>query len=416
MNVSVIIPAYNAANTIADTLESLIAQTYSNWEAIVVDDGSTDATSEITLGFIGRDARIRMIQQPNGGESAARNSGIALARYEWLLFLDADDLILPSHLEHLTNELLSNPELDSVICGSARVALDGTLVIENYMPPVNDMFSTLARRATFPIHACIVRKSLIETVGKFDTSLKTGADWDFWQRIARKGARFGVVNEVLSLYRMRPNSVTSNAYQLFKDGLRLLKQGHSPDPRVTAPHPDYANGSSPEGVNSQVFYLLTWCAGLLLGRGEDARPLLETIKEHKFPELYPDAIAKIIFESTILPKCRATHTWEELWSSIKQHLDDFLIALEAQSLTPDLARRAHIELKKLILKHSPTWQSAIEKYEQTIAILEEQRRSWQGLAEEREFKIMKLQEKFWVRLGLRLERALKQLILKSEKS
>ena len=94
MNVSVIIPAYNAVETIADTLESLIAQTYPHWEAIVVNDGSSDATDEITREFVERDARIRMITQPNGGEGAARNTGIAQAQYDWLLFLDADDWIL----------------------------------------------------------------------------------------------------------------------------------------------------------------------------------------------------------------------------------------------------------------------------------------------------------------------------------
>lgn len=366
MNVSIIIPAYNAAETIADTLESLLAQTHSNWEAIVVDDGSTDATAEITKGFVDRDKRIRMIKQPNGGEGTARNAGIVQARYDWLLFLDADDWITPLHLERLTYKLVSNHELDAVHCLSARVAGEGTLVFDKYEPPEGDMFSTLARRAAFPIHACIVRKSLIEAVGNFDTSLRTSPDWDLWQRIARTGARFGAVREVLALYRMRPNSASLNAYQLLIDGLRVIKQGHSADPRVQNPHPDHSNGMPSEQIRTQEFYLLCWCAGLLLGCNKDAQSLLETLKDDNYPELYPDAVAQCIFEAAPLPTCRPPQGWQDLWPSIQHHVENFLVALEKHSMAPDLARRACTKLKKMVLSHSPSWQPIIEECEQTI--------------------------------------------------
>ncbi len=429
VNVSIIIPAYNAGETIADALESALAQTYPHWEAIVVDDGSRDETPAIAMKFAEKDTRIRVVSQPNGGEAAARNKGVTLANFDWLLFLDADDLILPSHLERLTSEIVSNPELDAAHCGSARVTLDGSLIIEKYLPPEGDMFTTLARRAAFPIHACIVRRSLVEAVGNFDTSLRTSPDWDLWQRIARTGARFGAVREVLALYRMRPNSASLDAYQLFKDGLRILKQGRAPDPRVENPHPDHANGLTNEKIQTQEFYLLSWCAGLLLGRGDDAKPLLELVKEDNYPELYPDAVAQCIFESAILPACRPLHTWEELWFGIQKHVDEFLIALEGRSMAPDLACRASANLKQMILRHSPTWQSAIEEYEQTIeeyeqtvkgleqakAQLEKQLNNWQQLAQERQYILANLHGKLWVRLGLRLEEILNQRILKSEK-
>jgi hypothetical protein len=463
VNVSIIIPAYNAAQTISDTLESVLAQTFPDWEAIVVDDGSIDATSEIAKGFAARDARIRVISQANGGESAARNSGIAQARYDWLLFLDADDWISPSHLERMTNELASNPELDAVHCGSVRVAMDGTHVADDYLPPEGDMFPTLARRAAFPVNACVVRRSIVEAVGKFDTSLKKSPDWDLWQRVARTGARFGAVREVLAYYRMQPNSSSLDAEQLFFDGLRVLKQGHAPDPRVPNPRPDYADGMPVGQVQSQEFYLLCWCAGLLLGCGKDARHLFEAVKDDRCAELYPDAIAQCIFEAAPLPRCQPRQAWETLWPEINHLAENFLIALEEQSGTPDLARRAFIELKKLILKHSPDWRNVIEEYDQTVAekqtlveqldqgrawmekdrdkwrqlaealgeektLLENKLDEWRQLAEnleqdkislkneleewkrlagERELLIAELQGKLWVRLGLRL-RTLKQ--------
>jgi glycosyltransferase involved in cell wall biosynthesis len=397
VNVSIIIPAYNAAQTIADALESVLAQSCPDWEAVVVDDGSIDRTVEIANIYAERDARIRVISQANGGESAARNAGIDQARYDWLLFLDADDWIAPSHLERLTGELISNPELGAVHCGSVRVAIDGTHVADDYLPPAGDMFPTLARRAAFPIHACIVRRSLVEAVGKFDTSLKKSPDWDLWQRIARMGARFGAVREVLAYYRMLPYSASLDAEQLFYDGLRVLKQGHAPDPRVPKPHPDYASGLQQEKVESQEFYLLCWCAGLLLGRGRDARHLFDAVRDDHFAELYPYAIAQCIIEAAPLPACQPRQAWESLWPKIQDLVEAFLVALEEHSGTPDLARRALVELKKMILKHTPLWKNVIEDYEQTIA-------KQQGLIERLESRLVGWQQmegKLWVRVGLR---------------
>ena len=392
MPVSIIIPAYNAAATIADTLNSILAQTCPDWEAIVVDDGSTDATCKVVKGFIERDPRICILRQPNGGEAAARNTGISKARYDWLLFLDADDWISPLHLELMTNELRANPELDAVHCGYARVAGDRTLIVNNYEPPTGDLFPTLARRAAFPVHACIVRKSLVEEVGSFDSSFRTSPDWDLWQRVARTGARFGAVREVLAFYRMTPSGASLDAYQLFKDDLRVLKQGHSEDKRVRNAKAEHANGSPPDEIQTQKFYLLSWCAGLLLGAGKDALPLLEMVRDVHYPDLFPDAVAQCIFESAVLPNCQPPRGWERLWLDIHRNVESFLVALEKQSMTQDLARRTSSILRTLILKHSPSWSGIIEELERSRTLLEEQGVSWQQLAEHRQHIIDALQE------------------------
>src|SRR5262249_23076610 len=145
-----VIAAYNAAETIADTLTSLLAQTYSCWEAVVVDDGSTDRTAQVVGQFTARDSRFRSVQRPNGGESAARNPGLGHATHDWVLFLDADDWIAPAHLEKMTGAIIADPSLDAVHCGYARVAADTTLVVERYEPPTGDLFSVLGNRAAFP--------------------------------------------------------------------------------------------------------------------------------------------------------------------------------------------------------------------------------------------------------------------------
>jgi glycosyltransferase involved in cell wall biosynthesis len=224
--VSFIIPAHNAAKTIAETLESLLAQTSDSWEAIVVDDGSSDDTVVVASAYANRDGRIRYVRRERGGVSAARNAGVTLARFDWLLFLDADDWLLPSYLERMIGVLESGIGVDAVFCGAARVTPDGIRVREDYHDESDDMFETFACRRVFPIHACVVRKSIVESVGGFDTSLRTCEDWDLWQRIARTGARFfGESQEVLALYRVLPTSASMDALQMLQDGLRVIARG-----------------------------------------------------------------------------------------------------------------------------------------------------------------------------------------------
>lgn len=359
MNVSVVVPAYNAARTIADTLESLRAQSCRMWEAIVVDDGSVDETGRIAREIAARDERIRVASQANGGESAARNTGVGLALYDWLLFLDADDWIAPQHLERMTAALAADATLDAVHCGSVRVARDGTAVADPYQAPEGDLFPTLALRAAFPVHACIVRRSLVQAVGGFDTALRKSPDWDLWQRIARTGARFGAVREVLAFYRMQPQSASLEAGQMLRDGLTVLRRGHGPDPRVTHPAPEHANGEPPQQLESQQFYLLCWCAGLLIGQQKSALPLLAVVGEARCRLLYPDAIAQCIFEAATLPTCRTRDEWLDLWPDFRRLVEEFLPALEDQSQTPRIAERALVELKRMILHASAVWAPVI---------------------------------------------------------
>jgi glycosyltransferase involved in cell wall biosynthesis len=376
MNVSVVIPAYDAADTIADTLESLLAQTHRGWEAIVVDDGSRDATATVVEAFTKRDARIRMVRQANAGEAGARNTGIAAAQSDWLLFLDSDDWIAPQYLERMTGALSADAGLDAVHCGYARVAADGSFTVEKYLPPAGDMFAVWARRSAFPVHACIVKKTLVEAVGGFDVSLRKSADWDLWQRIARTGARFGAIREVLAYYRMRPNAVSLEAYQLLEDGLRVLRQGHAPDPRVRHPHPDHAQGAPPEQVRTQEFYLLAWCAGLQLGSGQDARPLLKLLEGEQFPELYPPAVAQTLFEAATLPGCSPPSAWEHLWPELRGRIDEFLVALEQHAGAPALAERTRSALTRMALAHAPSWAPVMQEIER-----------WEGIAAERQAAI-----------------------------
>jgi glycosyltransferase involved in cell wall biosynthesis len=366
-HVSVVVPAYNAAATVGEALESLLAQTHAAWDAIVVDDGSTDDTAAVVARFVERDARIRLVQRPNGGESAARNTGVAAARGEWLLFLDADDWIAPRHLERLTAALAADPGLDAVHCGYARVSADGAHLVDDYTPPAGDMFETLARRAAFAVHACLVRRSLVDDVGRFDESLRKSPDWDLWQRVARTGARFGHVDEVLAYYRMQPQSASLDARQMLADGLRVLAQGHAPDPRVARPHPRHAQGLATDDLECQQLYLLCWCAGLMLGEGTDPRELFDLVQHATCPRLYADAVAKTLFQAATLPGCQTPAAWEDLWRRVGPRAAEFLDALEQHSTAIGLAPAALLELKKLVLQHAPSWRPVVDDYERALA-------------------------------------------------
>ena len=144
INVSVIIAAYNAAETIAETLSSVRDQIHTGWQAIVVDDGSSDDTVACVQGLAADDPRIRLVTQERMGVSAARNKGMTVAHFDWLLFLDGDDWLAPRHLERMTRAVSARPDLDAVHCGWTRVAPDGTRMEETYGPDAGDFFPVFA--------------------------------------------------------------------------------------------------------------------------------------------------------------------------------------------------------------------------------------------------------------------------------
>ena len=109
--ISVIIPCYNQAGYLPETLESLFQQTYPYWEAIIVNDGSPDDTEKIALEYVGKDQRVHYVYKENGGLSSARNKGIECARGEFILPLDADDIIKPEYIEKALKAFEQNPQI-----------------------------------------------------------------------------------------------------------------------------------------------------------------------------------------------------------------------------------------------------------------------------------------------------------------
>lgn len=184
---SIVIPVWNNAHTLERTLRSVLAQSFDGFEVIVVDDGSTDDSVDVARGF--DDPRIRVLTQPHAGPGPARNTGMAAARYDWIAFLDADDVWLPGHLAELDRVrarhpdagLIGTPCVESDRHGRFRIPADETPTIETIR-----YFDRAAReRFVLSCSSAAVPRHVWETLGGF-RDFPTGQDSEYWARIAMR--------------------------------------------------------------------------------------------------------------------------------------------------------------------------------------------------------------------------------------
>lgn len=210
--VSVMMPAYNAEAYIGQAIKSVLAQSYRRWELIVIDDGSTDRTSEIASRY--GDPRIRVIRQENQGEAAARNTALKNMQGEFVAFLDADDLYLPDHLEFLIGYLELHDQTDGVYANGYYMDQDGNhlqmLSSRRRGPFEGYIFEEVVYGSdVFGPPACVaLRTNLIARHGlKFDEGIVIGPDWDFFMKFAEVG-RFGYLDRITCLYRLHTTNIS----------------------------------------------------------------------------------------------------------------------------------------------------------------------------------------------------------------
>ena len=338
LQVSVIVPAYNGAKTISETIIFVQKQTFTAWQIVVVNDGSTDQTQAIVENWQKQDARIKLVNQTNQGLASARNTGIDHADYDWLLFLDADDWIYPQHLEKLTNKLISDRSLDVVYCGWEYVNDQGESFGQYPAVERGDLFHSFAEYCVSVVHTYLWRKDLLIKFGKFDQSLKSCEDWALWQKIARSAVRFGSVPDILVAYRMSPGSMTRNGKQLLHDACIVLARGHSPDPIIR--HPVYPNGLPADQLINHQYGLLAICAGYLIGGGKDARELLELVPRGEII-LDPYIVADSIVTYALVATCSPAQTWQNIWPNIADNILKFLDTLERETGNIGLAQQSY---------------------------------------------------------------------------
>jgi glycosyltransferase involved in cell wall biosynthesis len=221
--VSVVIPCYNQAQFLSEAIESVLSGTYQDFEVIVVNDGSEDDTEEVASAYVAEDPRVRLITQQNRGLAEARNRGLADAQGEYVVFLDADDLLLGNALELGTRVLEANPDCAFVSGEYRAVSADGSFFWSPYEPPPEKDSYLMLLQYCFGMPAVVMYKRWVfGEVGGFDGSVDAAADWDLYLRIAR---RFPIFHhgQVVAEYRQHGTSMNQNPALMLKSTITVLR-------------------------------------------------------------------------------------------------------------------------------------------------------------------------------------------------
>jgi GT2 family glycosyltransferase len=236
--VSVIVPCYNQDAYLADAIRSLVQQSHTEWECIIVNDGSTDRSLDVARRLAGEDSRVRVIDQHNRGLSAARNRGLAEARGDWIHFLDADDLLeratFATHLEVFR----SAPETDVAYSASRtfregdpesrRLSAVPATLLKN---PLSAFALYWERGLSIPIHAFTYRTLCFQRWGAFDEQLPNHEDWDIHLTFSAAGTRYTVAPRRSAIYRLRPGSMARQADLMYRGKCMVLSK-HLSNPAI----------------------------------------------------------------------------------------------------------------------------------------------------------------------------------------
>lgn len=225
--VSVIIPAYNAMKYLPETLESVLTQTFTDFEAIIVDDGSSDNILEWFKTI--SDSRVRLISQYNQDVSAARNTGILNSSGEYIAILDADDIWEPTKLAKQVEFLDSNQSVGLVDTWTTYIDENGHFLNkisnQNLEGDVRKILKEKCNTFVASGSSPMIRRVCFDRVGLFDIEMKCSEDTDMWIRIGMH-YHFGAIKECLVRYRQHSNSKSRN-YHIMLEGLRILIEKHS---------------------------------------------------------------------------------------------------------------------------------------------------------------------------------------------
>ena len=245
--ISIVIPTFNSANYLVESLDSVLGQKYPSMEILVIDDGSTDNTLTVLEPY--RD-RVKYFKQPNwGGPSRPRNVGIQNATGEFIAFFDSDDVMLPGKLSRSAAVLIENPDIDFVFTNFQGVDESGHVVRKDYLADYRNFradletrepeaLGTMSGSKTFThlisanfigTSSVLCRKSVFDKVGLMDETLLNADDVNMWGRIAHAGYRFAFLDAVLHSYRMRSGGVTGRLERRYPSILKSIAQKLSLD-------------------------------------------------------------------------------------------------------------------------------------------------------------------------------------------
>ncbi|MCT4013592.1 glycosyltransferase family 2 protein [Elizabethkingia anophelis] len=211
--ISIIVPCYNQSQYLDECLQSILDQTFKDWECIIVNDGSPDDTKRIALQWVDQDSRFKYIEKENGGLSSARNAGIKAAKGEWIQFLDSDDKLdikkfEKSHIYFSTKDIVIS---GYTLFNEKREFSVNCKYFDKELNFIN-LIMDWDKEYSIPIHCPIFRK---EKIGFFDESLKAKEDWMFWLDVFKRTNLYQFIESKLAFYRMNANSMTRNSEFMF---------------------------------------------------------------------------------------------------------------------------------------------------------------------------------------------------------
>lgn len=225
--VSIVIPAYNHARFLKGTIESALAQTWRDYEIVVVDDGSKDDTPAVAAQF--GDA-IRYIRQANQGMAATRNTALRHAIGDIISFLDDDDLWLPDYLATVMSYFQADSYLAAAHTGYQLTSDEQGRDFPGHSSrtvPADDLYATLIEGGFFPPSSVSVRRMILDKVGFFDEGLQGYADWELWLRICREHKFIGIPVELVK-YRIHAGGLSSNVQHMTEDRLKAIRKHFGP--------------------------------------------------------------------------------------------------------------------------------------------------------------------------------------------
>jgi glycosyltransferase involved in cell wall biosynthesis len=225
--VSVIIPVYNGVTFLSEALTSVLQQTYQNFEAIVVDDGSRDGSHALAQKFADEDCRIKVLCQSNGGTQAARNTALHHASGEWIALLDQDDVWLPRKLESQITLLKASPYANLLFTN--YINWDGLNDLgprytKRHKFPEGNVDTNLVRWCLFGASTVMIRRATAEELGGFDPKFHLSGDWDLWLRLAEKGLLAKGVWEPQARYRIWSGNESRRTLDMLLENVGVLQK------------------------------------------------------------------------------------------------------------------------------------------------------------------------------------------------
>jgi teichuronic acid biosynthesis glycosyltransferase TuaG len=234
--VSIVMSAYNAEKYIGATIDTVLIQTYENWEFIIVNDGSIDHTQEILEAYALKDSRIKVINQVNQGQAAGRNNGFKVAKAFWIAYLDSDDLWHPTKLEKQVQVAAENPNCDVIFTEGWNFYNDDLNQRRRYSTQAGHYDNVQFYRAQLDkniITVCsiLVKRTLIELIGGWneDAVIQGCEDFDYWFRMARSGANFICLPEQLFYYRIHTSNFSKKRAKMIMAEASVLVKNYDPD-------------------------------------------------------------------------------------------------------------------------------------------------------------------------------------------